>query len=118
MEQQRKIIFFRTYFEDFVNTLSTGVREKIAYVLFTITVSPRIPSKFYEHLTGTDGLYVIRVEYESNIYRIFCCFDHGMLVVLFNGFQKKTRKTPRSEIDKALKIKEEYFKSKREGIEK
>ncbi|HNY52497.1 MAG TPA: type II toxin-antitoxin system RelE/ParE family toxin [Bacteroidales bacterium] len=113
MEQQRKIIFFRTYFEDFVNSLSTGVREKIAYVLFTITVSPRIPSKFFEHLTGTDGLYVIRVEYESNIYRIFCCFDHGMLVVLFNGFQKKTRKTPRSEIDKALKIKEEYFKSKR-----
>jgi len=118
MEQQRKIIFFRTYFEDFVNSLSTGVREKIAYVLFTITVSPRIPSKFFEHLTGTDGLYVIRVEYESNIYRIFCCFDHGMLVVLFNGFQKKTRKTPRPEIDKALKIKEEYFKSKREGIEK
>ena len=118
MEQQRKIIFFRTYFEDFVNSLSTGVREKIAYVLFTITVSPRIPSKFFEHLTGTDGLYVIRVEYESNIYRIFCCFDHGMLVVLFNGFQKKTRKTPRSVIDKALKIKEEYFKSKREGIEK
>lgn len=118
MEQQRKIIFFRTYFEDFVNSLSTGVREKIAYVLFTITVSPRIPSKFFEHLTGTDGLYVIRVEYESNIYRIFCCFDHGMLVVLFNGFQKKTRKTPRSEIDKALKIKEEYFKSKRAGIEK
>jgi len=113
MEQQRKIIFFRTYFEDFVNSLSTGVREKIAYVLFTITVSPRIPSKFFEHLTGTDGLYVIRVEYESNIYRIFCCFDHGMLVVLFNRFQKKTRKTPRSEIDKALKIKEEYFKSKR-----
>jgi phage-related protein len=112
MEQQRRIIFFRTYFEDFVNSLSKRVQEKIGYVLFTITVSPRIPSKFFEHLTGTDGLYEIRVEFESNIYRIFCCFDHGNLVVLFNGFQKKSQKTPKSEIDKALKIKEEYFKSK------
>jgi phage-related protein len=112
MEQQRRIIFFRTYFEDFVNSLSKRVQEKIGYVLFTITVSRRIPSKFFEHLTGTDGLYEIRVEFESNIYRIFCCFDHGNLVVLFNAFQKKSQKTPKSEIDKALKIKEEYFKSK------
>jgi phage-related protein len=112
MEQQRRIIFFRNYFEDFVNSLSKRVQEKIGYVLFMITVSPRIPSKFFEHLTGTDGLYEIRVEFESNIYRIFCCFDHGNLVVLFNGFRKKSQKTPKSEIDKALKIKEEYFKSK------
>jgi phage-related protein len=91
---------------------SKRVQEKIGYVLFMITVSPRIPSKFFEHITGTDGLYEIRVEFESNIYRIFCCFDHGNLVVLFNGFQKKSQKTPKPEIDKALKIKEEYFKSK------
>ena len=112
MEQQRKIIFFRTYFDDFISSLSQKVQEKIGYVLFTITVTSRIPSRFFEHITGTDGLYEIRVEFESNIYRIFCCFDHGNLVVLFNGFQKKSQKTPKSEIDKALKIKEEYFKSK------
>ncbi len=112
MDQQRKLIFFRTYFRDFVDSLPKKVQEKISYVLFTISVAPRIPVKFFEHITGTDGLYTIRVEFESNIYRIFCCFDRGNLVVLYNGFQKKSQKTPKSEIDKALKIKEEYFKGK------
>ena len=77
-----------------------------------------MPAKFFEHITGTDGLYEIRVEFENNIYRIFCCFDKGNLVVLFNGFQKKSQKMPKSEIDKALKIKEEYFKSKNRENEK
>jgi len=112
MEQQRKLIFFRTHLRDFINSLPKKVQEKIEYVLFTVTVAYRIPSKFFEYITGTDGLYEIRVEFESNIYRIFCCFDEGNLVVLFNGFQKKSQKTPKSEIDKALKIKEEYFRSK------
>jgi len=61
---------------------------------------------------GTDGLFEIRIEFESNVYRIFCCFDEGNLVVLFNGFQKKSQKTPQKEIDKALKIKQEYFINK------
>jgi phage-related protein len=112
MKQQRKLIFFRTYFRDFVDSLPKKVQEKIGAVLYTVTVAPRIPIKFFKHITGTDGLYEIRVELESNIYRIFCCFDRGNLVVLFNGFQKKSQKTPKSEIDKALKIKEEYFKNK------
>jgi phage-related protein len=112
MEQQRKLIFFRTYFWDFIDSLPKKVQEKIGAVLFTVTVAPRIPIRFFQHITGTDGLYEIRVEFESNIYRIFCCFDRGNLVVLFNGFQKKSQKTPKSEIDKALKIKEEYFKWK------
>lgn len=63
-------------------------------------------------MTGTDGLYEIRIEFESNIYRIFCCFDKGNLVVLFNGFQKKSQKTPKKEFDQALKLKEEYFNTK------
>jgi phage-related protein len=106
MDQQRKLIFFRAYFKDFVDSLPKKVQEKINFVLFTISVAPRIPVKFFQHIAGTDGLYEIRVEFESNIYRIFCCFDRGNLVVLFNGFQKKSQKTPKSEIDKALKIKE------------
>jgi len=112
MDQQRKLIFFRTYFRDFVDSLPRKVQEKINFVLFTISVAPRIPVKFFQHIAGTDGLYEIRVKVESNIYRIFCCFDKGNLVVLFNGFQKKSQKTPKSEIDKALKIKEKYFKGK------
>ena len=77
----------------------------------------RVPKKFLEHLTGTDGLYDIRVKYQSNIYRIFCFFDEGNLVVLFNGFQKKSQKTPTKEIYKAKKLKKAYFeqKNKRNG---
>jgi phage-related protein len=112
MEQMRKLIFFRTYFRDFVDSLPKKVQEKIGAVLYTVTIAPSIPIKFFRHIVGTDGLYEIKVEFESNIYRIFCCFDRGNLVVLFNGFQKKSQKTPKSEIDKAIKIKEEYFKGK------
>ena len=115
MKQKRRLIFFKNYFDDFFNSLSSKVQDKIDYVLFLVTVANRIPSKFFEHVTGTDGLFEIRIEFESNSYRIFCCFDEGNLVVLFNGFQKKSQKAPRAEIDKALKIKEEYFKSKRNG---
>ena len=64
-------------------------------------------------MEGTDGLYEVRVEYGSNIYRIFCCFDNGNIVVLFNGFQKKTQKTPLKEIEKALRLKREYFELKK-----
>ncbi len=81
-------------------------------MLFLIRIAERIPSKFFKHLAGTNGLYEIRIEFQSNIYRVFCCFDEGNLVVLFNGFQKKAQKTPRKEIEKALKVREEYFELK------
>ena len=66
-------------------------------------------------MEGTDGLFEIKIEFESNIFRIFCCFDEGKVVILFNGFQKKSKKTPRKEIEKALRIKEEYFELKKRG---
>ena len=74
-----------------------------------MTIIERIPKKFFGNIDGVKGLFEIRVEYESNIYRIFCCFDKGNLVVLFNGFQKKAQKTPKKEIEKAEKIMKEYF---------
>jgi phage-related protein len=88
------------------------VQEKIEYVFKILRTVQNVPKKFLDHMTGTDGLYEIRIEFESNIYRIFCCFDKGHLVVLFNGFQKKTQKTLKKEIELALKLKEEYFNSK------
>ena len=112
MDSLRQIIYFRHYFSEFFNEQNEKVKEKIDYVLFVVTVAERIPKKFFEHITGTEGLFEIRVEFQGNIYRIFSCFDEGKLVVLFNGFQKKTQKTPQSEIDRALKIKEEYFNQK------
>jgi phage-related protein len=109
MEKVRQIIFYKDYFLDFYNDQTEKVKDKIEHVLFVISVAERIPAKFFQHLTGTDGLYEVRVEYQGNIYRIFACFDDGKLVVLFNGFQKKSQKTPPGEIEKALKIKTEYF---------
>ncbi len=81
-------------------------------MLFVLTVADRIPKKFFQHVEGTNGLYEIRVEFQGNIYRIFCCFDEAKVVVLFNGFQKKTQKTPTGELDKAVKIMNEYFDEK------
>lgn len=122
MEKIRQIIFHRDYFLDFFNGQTEKVKDKIEHVLFVISVADRIPTKFFQHLTGTDGLYEVRVEFQGNIYRIFSCFDEGNLVVLFNGFQKKSQKTPNGEIEKALKIKAEYFiekvKSKGHGNKK
>jgi phage-related protein len=66
-------------------------------------------------MSGTDGLFEIRIEFRSNIYRVFCCFDEGNLVVLFNRFQKKSQKTPKQEIDRALRIKDEYFNLKQKS---
>jgi phage-related protein len=117
MEQKRKLIFFRNYFKEFFEPLKEKVKDKIDYVLFLVVSAERIPKKFFQYMDGTDGLFEIRIEFESNIYRVFCCFDEGNLVVLFNGFQKKSQKTPKKEIDKALRIKDEYFNSKRKNDE-
>ena len=112
MEKRRQIIYFKNYFKSFFNAQTERVKEKINYVLYLISVAERIPGKFFKYLEGTDGLFEIRIEFESNIYRIFCCFDEGNLVILFNGFQKKSQKTPRNELDKAIRIKQEYFSEK------
>ena len=77
-----------------------------------IRVTRQVPEKYFKHMEGTKGLYEIRVEVGSNIYRIFAFFDKGNLVVLGNAFQKKTQKTPKNEIEKALKIMEEYQNEK------
>lgn len=87
----RQIIFYKEYFLDFYTALDPKLKEKIQYVLELIKQIERVPEKFLAPM-GYEGLYEIRVEFQSNIYRIFCCFDQGRLVVLFNGFQKKNAK--------------------------
>jgi phage-related protein len=113
MEQTRELIFYRHYFHEFFNQQTEKVKEKIDHVLFVVTHADRVPAKFLKHLEGQKGLYEIRVEAGNNIFRIFCCFDKGRVVVLFNGFQKKTQKTPKAEIDLAVKLMNEYFDKKK-----
>ena len=108
----REIVFYENHFIEFYQVQNDKVKDKIKYVLELIKQVDKVPEKFLKHLTGTSGLYEIRIEYQSNIYRIFCCFDKGKLIVLFNGFHKKTQKTPTNEIEKAKKLMEEYFNLK------
>lgn len=110
---ERKIIFHGSHFVDFYLEQTIKVQEKIEFVLHIIKRVERVSKKFLSPMENTDGLYEIRVEFGSNIYRIFCCFDEGRLVVLFNAFQKKTQKTPQKEIEKALRLKREYFELKK-----
>ena len=77
--------------------------------MFLITHVEKVPTKFLKHIEGTQGLYEIRVEAGNNIFRIFCCFDKGKVVILLNGYQKKEQKTNRKQIDLALKIMNQYF---------
>ena len=107
-----KIIAYGHYYKEFLATLTEKEIQKVKYVLSLLETDDRVPVKFIKSIR--DGLYELRIEYNSNIYRIFFIFDEGKIVVLFNGFQKKTQKTPKSEIEKALKIKEEYYEYKRQ----
>ena len=112
MDRIRTIKLFKNYYKDFYVAQTQTVRNKINFVLKLVETQRIIPSKFFRIIEGSDGIYEIRVEIESNIYRIFCCLDGGAVVVLFHGFQKKTQKTPLKEIKRAESIKKEYFKSK------
>lgn len=111
--KKRTVIFYKNYFQDFFLKQRNKVREKIIWTLSLIEELPRVPETYLKHLENTDGLYEIRVQSASDIFRIFCFFDAGKLVVLANGFQKKTQKTPRNEIEKAEKIKKEYENEKK-----
>lgn len=109
----RSLIFYKDHFENFFVNQRTKVRDKIIWTFELIEELPRVPETYLKHLENTNGLYEIRVQVGSDIFRIFCFFDKGQIVVLANGFQKKSRKTPNKEIEKALKIKEEYESEKK-----
>ena len=113
---KRSIITFGGYFENFLASLTQKEQQKIDYILTLLRSQDRLPVKFIKLIK--DGLYELRIEYNSNIYRVFFVFDEDKIVVLFNGFQKKSQKTPAGEIEKANKIKEEYYEYKRQQNQK
>ena len=103
MTLHRQIVAYKKYFLDFYTEQSEHVQAKIEWVLNLIRVSKQIPEKFFKHIEGTKGLYEIRVESKSNIYRIFAFFDKGNLVVLGNAFQKKHKRRLKKRLKKHLK---------------
>jgi len=113
MNKIREIIAYKHYFEEFLSEQPQKVQDKIFKIIDAIETLERIPQNYLKHLEGTDGLFEARVQLGSNIWRVFCFFDKGRLVILLNGFQKKTQKTPKKEIEKAKQLKKEYYESKR-----
>jgi len=111
-EFKRQIFVFENHFREFKQTLDRDTLKKVYQVLEYIMLLDIIPARFLKSIEGTNGLFEIRVESGSNIYRIFCCFDEGNLVILFNGFQKKTQKTPPDQIAKAEGLMKKYFEQK------
>jgi len=110
----REIVYYRHYYREFFDKQNEGVRKKLNWTLQLIETLEQIPVKYFKHLEGTKGLYEIRAEVGNNIFRILCFFDEGKLIVLLNGFQKKSQKTPRNEIALAEKLRKQYYHEKEE----
>ena len=113
-EKYRKVIFYENSYQHFFSRQSQKIKAKIVWTIELIEDLPWIPETYLKYVTNTDGLYEIRIQHSSDIFRIFCFFDQYKLIILLNGFQKKSQKTPRQEIALALKLKLQYEKEKRE----
>ena len=108
----RNIFYFEHYYLDFFKVLRPEVRKKFNWTLQLIATLERIPEKYFKHITNSSGIYEVRVEVGSDIYRVFSFFDEGNVVILTNGFRKKAQKVPRKEIELAEKLKKKYFDEK------
>ena len=113
MPVHREVYFFKNYFLQFFRDQGQDVRSRIKWVLDLIREIDPIPEQFLKHIR--EGIYEVRVSSGRKIFRIFCCFDEGNIIVLFHGFQKKTSQTPSREIEKALRIHREYCEAKAKG---
>ena len=105
----RNIFYYKDYYLDFFETLKPEVKKKFNWTLQLIATLDRVPEKYFQRMTGSSGIFEVRVELGSDIYRVFSFFDKGQLIVLVNGFQKKSQKTPKGEIEMAEKLKKQYF---------
>jgi phage-related protein len=112
MNKKRELFFYKNYFAIFFHTQTKKVQNKILWTFRIIEELEKIPEVYFKHIESTDGLYEIRVQVGNNIFRIFCFFDDLNIVIVGHGFQKKTSKTPKKEIDLANRIKNEYYEEK------
>jgi len=108
----RTAVFYKDYFEQFFVKQNNRVKEKIIWTIRLVEDVEVVPSIYLKSISGTNGIYEIRIQTGSDIFRIFCFFDKENLIVIGNGFQKKTQKTPKNEIIKAIQIKLNYENEK------
>jgi phage-related protein len=109
----REVVEFENHFSEFLKKQPVKVQNKIFKIIEAIETLERVPSNYLKMLVGTNGLYEARIQLGSDIWRVFCFFDHGKLVILLNGFTKKTQKTPKNEIEKALQLMQKYYDTKK-----
>lgn len=107
---ERKIRAYKNYFTDFISSISEVEAKKVFYVIDMLKMQERLSARFVKFIEN--GIYELRAEHCGNIFRVFFIFDEGNVVLLFNGFRKKTQKTPRKEIEMANKLKNEYYAEK------
>ena len=112
MKKVREVIQYKHYFENFLLKQPRKVQDKIFKVIEIIETFEQVPSTYLKSIVGTKGLYEARIKLGTNIWRVFCFFDEGKLVILLNGFTKKSQKTPKSEIDKAVELMKSYYEDK------
>ena len=111
-QKVREVVEFENHFSEFLKKQPVKVQNKIFKIIEAIETLERVPSNYLKMLVGTNGLYEARIQLGSDIWRGFCFFDNGKLVILLNGFTKKTQKTPKNEIEKALQLMQNYYASK------
>jgi phage-related protein len=111
-QKVREVVEFENHFSEFLKKQPVKVQNKIFKIIEAIETLERVPSNYLKMLVGTNGLYEARIQLGSDIWRVFCFFDNGKLFILLNGFTKKTQKTPKKEIEKALQLMQNYYASK------
>ena len=117
MAMIKTILFYKTTegrcpVQEFLDSLTGKVAQKIIWVLRLLEDIETVPSTYFKKLTGTD-IWECRIQYGSNSYRIFCFFDSHSVIVLTHGFMKKTQKTPKQEIERTDFYRKEFL-SRRE----
>jgi phage-related protein len=108
----RELFYYKDYYLKFFENLKPEVQKKFNWTLQLIATLEKIPNKYFDHMSGSSGIFEIRVEVGTDIYRVFSFFDEGRLIILINGFQKKSQKTPKRELQLAERLKKEYFNEK------
>ena len=108
----RDIFYYQNYYLEFFEKLKPEVKRKFNWTLQLIAIIDKVPEKYFKHMTGSSGIFEVRVEVGSDIYRVFSFFDKGQLIILLNGFKKKSQKTPKNELELAERLKKQYFNEK------
>ncbi len=112
-QKVREVVEFENHFSEFLKKQPVKVQNKIFKVIEALETLERVPSNYLKMIVGSNGLYEARIQLGSDIWRVFCFFDNGKLVILLNGFTKKTQKTPKNEIEKALQLMQKYYNYKK-----